>query len=82
MADHFSAAFGAPSLPIVAENDTRTDEALSRLATIPTAVAKDSLAQLDEALVERELLWGNVPSGTEDAMRDLPTPLRHVRDHP
>ena len=53
--DHFSTAFGTPSQPILAEYDTRTDEALSRVA-------------------EREL-WRNVLTGTEDAMRDLPTPL-------
>ena len=39
------------------------------------------LGQLDEALAERELLWRNVLSGTEDAMQDLPSPsLRNA--HP
>ena len=79
--DHFSAAFGTPSQPILAEYDTRTGEALSRLiSTLPTAVAQDLLAQLDEALSERELFWRNVLAGAEDAMRDLPRPsFRHAR---
>ena len=75
MVDHSSAAFGTPSKQILAENETSTDEALSRLVfTISRAVAQNLVAQLDEALAARELLWRNVLSGTEDAMRDLPTP--------
>ena len=59
-----SDAFGAPSQPIMAEHDTRTDEALSRLvSTLPAAVAQKLVAQLDEALAGRELLWRNVLSG-------------------
>ena len=42
MVDHFSAAFGAPSQHIMAEHDTRTDEALSRLvSTVPSALAQN-----------------------------------------
>ena len=68
MVDHFSAAFGTPSQPILAEYDTRTDEALSRLvSTLPTAAAQELLAKLDEAVSERELLL---------LVRDLPTPWR------
>ena len=64
----------------MAEYDTRTDEALSRLvSTLPTAAAQELLAQLDEALSERELLWRNLLTGSEDAMRDLLAPsLRHA----
>ena len=36
--------------------------------------------QLDEPLAERELLWRNVLSGTEDAMQDLPSPGHHRDD--
>ena len=80
MVDHFSAAFSAPRQPIMAEYDTRTDEALSRLvSTLPAAVAQNLVAQLNEALAERELLWRNVLSGP-DAVRDLPIPsLRQAR---
>ena len=72
MVDHFSAAFGTPSKLIKAEYDTRTDEAPTRLvSTLPSAAVQ---------MLERELLWRNVLSGTDDAMRDQPTPsLRHAR---
>ena len=81
MVDHFCAAFGMPSQQILAECDMGTDEALSRLvSTLSTAAAQELLAQLGEALSERELLWRNVFAGTEDAMQDLPPPLlRHAR---
>ena len=81
MVDHFSAAFGTPSQLIMAEYDTRTDEALIRfVSTLPSAAAQILVAQLDEALAERGLLWRNVVSGPEDAMQDQPTPsLRRAR---
>ena len=68
--DHFSAAFRTPSRSILAEYDTRTVEALSRLvSTLLAAVAQNLVAQ-----------WPNVLSGTEDAMRDQSTPSkRHAR---
>ena len=44
------------------------------VSTLSSAVAQNLVAQFDEALAERELLWRNVLSGTEDAMRDQPTP--------
>ena len=48
--------------------------------TLSSEAAQLLLLQLDEALAERELLWRNVLSGTEDAMQDLPTPsLRHLQ---
>ena len=80
MVDHFSAPFGTPSQLIVAEYDTRTDEALTRfVSTLPSAAAQILVAQLDGALAERELLWRNVLFGTEDAMQDQPTSsLRHA----
>ena len=50
------------------------------VSTLSSAVAQNLVAHFDEALAERELLWRNVISWTEDAMRDLPTPsLRHAR---
>ena len=59
----------------MAENDTRTDEALSRLVpTHPTTAAQELLAKLDEAFSEREFLWHNVFTGSVDAMCDLPSP--------
>ena len=71
MIDHFSTAIGTPSQPIMAEYDTRTDEALARvISTLQTNAAHILFAQLDEALAERELLWRNVLSGTEDATPD------------
>ena len=64
----------------MAEYDTLADEALTRHVSLPTNAAQLLVAQLDEALTERELLWRNVLSGTEYAMQDQPTPsLRHVR---
>ena len=52
----------------MAKYDMRTDEALSLVA------------QLDEALAERELLWRNVLCGTEGVMRDQATSsLLHAR---
>ena len=83
MVDHFCAAIGASRETIMAEYDTRTDEALSRLAfTLPTAAALELLAKLDEALAESHLLWQNVLSGSEPAMRDLPPSApRHARGH-
>ena len=79
--DHFGAAFGIPSQPILAEYDTRTDEALARLAsTLTTTVTQNLVAQFDEVLAERDILWRDVASGIDDAMRDLPTPSqRHPR---
>ena len=64
----------------MAEYDTRTDEALSRLvSTLPSAAAQILVSQLDEALTERELLCRNVRAGTEDAIREHPTPSwRHA----
>ena len=51
MVDHFCMAMGASRETIMAEYDTRTDEALSRLAfTLPSAAALELLAKLDEAL--------------------------------
>ena len=44
------------------------------VSTLPTNAAQLPLGQLNEALAERELLWRNVLSGTEDAMQDLPDP--------
>ena len=68
--DHFSAAFGTLSQLIMAERDTHTDEALTRLvSTLPTNAAQLLVAQLDD-----ELLWRNVLSGTEDATQDQPPP--------
>ena len=80
-ADHFCAAFGVSSQAILAEYDTRTDEALSRLVSaLPTTTAHELLSKFDEALAQPELLWHNVLTGTEDAMRDLPSPsLRHTQ---
>ena len=76
MVDHFSLAFGTPSQSIIAEYDARTDAALARLvSTLPTNATQLLLGQLDEALAERDLLWRNVLSGTEDAMQDL---LHHL----
>ena len=56
-------------------------EAVARLvSTLPADAAQLLLGQLDEALAERELLWHNVLSGTEDAMHGLPSPsLTHAR---
>ena len=67
--------------PIMTEHDARTDAALARLvSTLPTNAAQLLLGQLDEPLAERELLWHNVLSGTEDAMQGPPSPpLRHAR---
>ena len=81
MVDHFCAATGASREAIMAEYDARTDEATSRLAsTHPTASALELLAKLDEALAESHLLWQNVLSGSEPAMRDLPPSApRHAR---
>ena len=60
---------GAPS-PILAEYDTPTDEALSCLVSaLPTAVARDLLAQLNEALSERELLWRGVLPAARKRMK-------------
>ena len=62
----------------MAEYDTRTDEALSRLVpTHPTTAAQELLAKLDEAFSERELLWHNVFTGSVDAMSS--PSLRHTR---
>ena len=73
MVDHLCAAIGASRETIMAEYDTRTDEALSCLSyTLSTAAALELLAKLDEALAESHLLWQNVLSGSEPAMRDLP----------
>ena len=74
-------AFGVPNQSIMAECDARTDTTLARLvSTLPANAAQLPVGQLDEALVERELLWRDVLSGTEEAMQDLPTPsLRHAR---
>ena len=59
----------------MAEYDARTDAAFARLvSTLLANAAQLLLGQLDEALAERELLWRNVLSGTEDAMQDLPSP--------
>ena len=79
----FCAAFGTPSQPIPAEYDTRTDEALSRLVcTLTVAVAQDLLVEVGEALPKRGLLWRSVLTGTDDAMRDLPTlPAARTRHH-
>ena len=75
MVDRLCAAIGASRQTIMAEYDTRTDEALSRLAsTLPTATALDLLAKLDEAYAESHLSWQNVLSGSEPAMRDQPSP--------
>ena len=53
MVDHLCAAIGASRQTIMAEYDTRTDEALSRLAsTLPTATALELLTKLDEAHAE------------------------------
>ena len=53
---------------------------LARLvSTLPTNAAQLLLGQLDEALAERELLWHNVLSGTEDAMQDLPHSISRAR---
>ena len=81
MVDHLCAAIGASRQTIMAEYDTRTDEALSRLAsTLPTANALELLTKLDEAYAESQLLWQDVPSGSEPAMRDQPRPApRHAR---
>ena len=81
MVDHFCAAIGASRETIMAEYDTRTDEALSRLVhTLPTAAALELLGKLDEALAESHLLWQNVLSGSNPAMRDLPPSApRHAR---
>ena len=89
MVDHLCAAIGASRQTIMAEYDTRTDEALSRLvhtlptaaaSTLPTATALDLLAKLDEAYAESHLSWQNVLSGSEPAMRDQPSPApRHAR---
>ena len=81
MVDHLCAAIGASRQTIMAEYDPRTDEALSRLAsTLPTATALELLAKLDEAYAESHLLWQNVLSGSEPAMRDQPRPApRHAR---
>ena len=82
MVDHFSHAFGTPSRPIMAEYDTHTDEALTRLvSTLPTNAAQLLVAQLGEALAERQLLWRNVLSSTEDATQDQPTPSLRHGDH-
>ena len=43
-------------------------------STLPSAAAQILVAQLDEALAEREILWRDVLSGTEDAMQEQPTP--------
>ena len=45
------------------------------VSTLSSAVAQNLVAHFDEALAERELLWRNVLSGTEDAH---PSP-RHAR---
>ena len=80
--DHLRLAFGTTSQPIMAEYDARADDALARLvSTLPTIAAQVLVALLDEALAERELLWRNVLSGTEDAMQDLPSPSLSPRHH-
>ena len=75
MVDHVCAAIGASRQTIMAEYDTRTDEALSRLAsTLPTATA------LDLARGLRGVPSLMVLSGSEPAMRDQPSPApRHAR---
>ena len=75
MIDHIS-----QNQPIMAECDSRTDAALTRLvSTLPPNAAQLLFGQLDEALIERELSWRNVLSGVEEAMQDQPTPsLRHA----
>ena len=71
MVDHLCAAVGATNQLVLAECDTRTDEALSRLVSArPTAAAQELLAQLDGALFEHELLWRLRLAGTGDAVRD------------
>ena len=79
--DHFSHALGVPNQLIIAEYDSRTDAALTRLvSTLPPNPAQLLLGQLDEALAERKLSWRNVLSGIEEAMQDQPTPSpRHAR---
>ena len=81
MVDHFCAAIGASRETIMAEYNTRTDEALSRLAfALSTAAALELLSKLDEALAESHLLWQTVLSGSEPAMQDLPPSApRHAR---
>ena len=81
MVDHLCAAIGASRETIMAEYDTRTDEALSRLVhTLATAAALELLGKLDEAFAESHFLWQNVLSGSELAMRDLPPSApRHAR---
>ena len=62
------------------EYDTRTDEALTSRLHTPISRCTDPGCSACEALAEREFLRCNVLSGTEDAMRDQPTPsLRHGR---
>ena len=52
MVDHFSLACGVPSQSIMAEYDTRTDAALTRLvSTLPPPAAQDLSGQLDEVFV-------------------------------
>ena len=46
----------------------------TRASPLPIAAARELFARIDEVLSERALLWSNVLSATEDAMRDLPTP--------
>ena len=76
MIDHIS-----QNQPIMAECDSRTDAALTRLvSTLPPSAAQLLFGQLDEALIERELSWRNVLSGVEEVVQDQPTPsLRHTR---
>ena len=78
--DHVRAAFGGTSRLTLAEYDTRTGEALSRLViALPAAAVQELLAQLDEALSEHELLWQNVLTGSVDAIGDRPSPsFRHA----
>ena len=74
-----------PSAPRASWSRRNARRALMKLShasspTLPSAAAQILVAQLDEALTERELLWRNVLSGTADAMQDQPTPsLWHAR---
>ena len=75
MVDHFSAAFGTLSQLIMAEYDTRHSHQL---------LPRSWLLSLTRPLAERELLWRDVPSETEDAMQDQPTSIlaARPRHHP
>ena len=66
----------SPSSP----STTRAPTQPLRVWSPPSRRGQLLVGQLEEALAERELLWHNILSGTEDAMRDPPSPsLRHAR---